>query len=117
MKLLTDYPIESLGDTKGNFAPVREAKLISYDGDKYCKVEVCGVEIEIKAGYLYAHWQEISRLQAENEELKKERDRYKNAIGSAWHQLSVHTEGKDQYHWLMERIIIARATLIEALKK
>lgn len=53
MRAWTDYLFEQLGDTTGKKAPVREIEVVSYDGDKYCKIEVSGVETEIKAGYIY----------------------------------------------------------------
>jgi hypothetical protein len=53
MKIWTDYPILELGDAPGKPAPVREAKPLSYDGDKYVRCRVDAVEIEIKSGYLY----------------------------------------------------------------
>lgn len=49
----TDYPITRLGDTAGAHAPIRGAKAISYDGDKYLVVEVGGVTETIKCGYFY----------------------------------------------------------------
>lgn len=53
MKAYTDYPILHLGDISGEEAPIREVKILYYDGDKRCKVLVQGVEEEIKTGYLY----------------------------------------------------------------
>lgn len=53
MKAYTDYPIIELGDILGEEAPIREVKILYYDGDKYCRVIVGGVEEEIKTGYLY----------------------------------------------------------------
>lgn len=54
MKAYTDYPILELGDISGEEeAPIREVKILYYDGDKRCKVIVEGVEEEIKTGYLY----------------------------------------------------------------
>ena len=53
MKLYTDYPILELGDESGKEAPVRECKPISYDGNKYCVVEVGGVLTSFKSGYIY----------------------------------------------------------------
>ena len=53
MRAWTDYPIVSLGDRPHSEAPVREVEVLSYDGDKYCRVRVGGVEESIKAGYLY----------------------------------------------------------------
>ena len=53
MKAWTDYPIVELGDAPHVEAPIREVEILSYDGDKYCRVLVDGVEKSIKAGYLY----------------------------------------------------------------
>ena len=53
MKAWTDYPFTWLGDTAGKEAQIREIKVISYDDDKYCRIEVCGREDEIKSGYIY----------------------------------------------------------------
>ena len=55
MKAWTDYPFTWLGDEAGKQAPVREIEVLSYDGDKYCRIRVCGGEDEIKAGYIYQH--------------------------------------------------------------
>jgi len=52
-QLWTDYPVVELGDTPGREAPIRPVAILSYDGNKYCRVLVEGVEIEIKAGYIY----------------------------------------------------------------
>lgn len=51
----TDYPFTSLGDTKGKIAPIREIKILEYDGDKYCVVRVLGTTAveSIKYGYIY----------------------------------------------------------------
>ena len=53
MKAFTDYPFTELGDEAYKPAPVREVEVVSYDGNKYCKILVEGVELEVKAGYLY----------------------------------------------------------------
>lgn len=53
MKAFTDYPIVELGDKPSVEAPIREVVVISFDGNKYCKIEVAGIYTEIKAGYLY----------------------------------------------------------------
>jgi hypothetical protein len=53
MILYTDYPFTELGDTPHKRAPIREVKPLSYDGDKYVKVLVEGVQSELKCGYLY----------------------------------------------------------------
>ena len=54
MKAWTDYPFTNLGDIAGEMAPIRPIKVISYDRNKYCKIEVCGIFEEIKCGYIYA---------------------------------------------------------------
>lgn len=55
--LYTDYPITSLGDKEGMLAPIRKCRIINFDGDKYCKVEIkennLKVFEEIKRGYIY----------------------------------------------------------------
>lgn len=54
MKAWTDYPFINLGDKPNEVAPVREIEVLSYDGDKYCRVKFAGVfEEEIKSGYIY----------------------------------------------------------------
>lgn len=53
MKAWTDYPIVELGDTEGVEAPIKEVDVVSYDGDKYCRVRVSGITIQVKSGYLY----------------------------------------------------------------
>ena len=55
MKAWTDYPITELGDISGELAPIREVNVLTYDGNKYCKVEIAGCNDpqEIKSGYLY----------------------------------------------------------------
>ena len=53
VRAYTDYPILALGDIGGKEAPIRECRVLSYDGNKYCKVEVGGVIETIKSGYLY----------------------------------------------------------------
>jgi hypothetical protein len=53
MKAWTDYPFEELGDIAHQQAPVRPVQVISYDGNKYCRIVVGGVESEVKLGYLY----------------------------------------------------------------
>ena len=53
MKAFTDYPFDFLGDADGEVAPIRQVKVLSYDGDKRCKIVVEGVETEIKRGYIY----------------------------------------------------------------
>jgi hypothetical protein len=57
MILYTDYPIIEFGDKEGKKAPIRRCKIINYDGDKYCEVEVIENNLrvfkEIKRGYIY----------------------------------------------------------------
>lgn len=51
--LYTDCPITELGDKAGVLAPIRQVEALAYDGNKYCKVRVEDVTVEIKGGYLY----------------------------------------------------------------
>ena len=53
MKAYTDYPFTLLGDEPCKEAPIREIEVLSYDGNKYCKIIVNGVHEEIKSGYIY----------------------------------------------------------------
>jgi hypothetical protein len=60
MRAFTDYPIWELGDkfqaeTGQGEAKTREVEILSYDLNKYCRVQVVGTDIEmdIKTGYLY----------------------------------------------------------------
>jgi len=53
MKAYTDYPIEALGDTLYEDAPIRECELVSYDQTLYCEILVQGVIEYIKSGYVY----------------------------------------------------------------
>lgn len=55
MKAYTDYPIVELGDIAGKEAPIRHCVIVSYDGDKRCKIVIGSslVETELKSGYLY----------------------------------------------------------------
>jgi hypothetical protein len=54
MRAWTDYPI--LPEEAGKLAPIREVRVLSYDGDKYREVLVDGFEapVSIKRGYIYA---------------------------------------------------------------
>lgn len=56
VKAWTDYPFTWAGDVEGEQAPVREAVVLSYDGDKYCEVFIpdFGEWVQIKSGYLYS---------------------------------------------------------------
>ena len=49
----TDYPFEQLGDEAYKKAPTRKIKLISYDGNKYCKIKFKNKILEVKFGYIY----------------------------------------------------------------
>ena len=53
MQLWTDYPIVELGDEAGQPAPIRQCKVLTYDGNKYLSVSVGGITTEIKLGYIY----------------------------------------------------------------
>lgn len=53
MEAWTDYPFEWLGDEPYRKAPVRKIQVLSYDGNKYCRISVCGGEDEIKSCYVY----------------------------------------------------------------
>lgn len=52
----TDYPISEIGDIPYKEAPIRRIRVISFDNDKYAKVEILGyaVTVEIKRCYLYS---------------------------------------------------------------
>lgn len=54
MKAYTDYPITELGDEPGKSAEIREVQVLSFDGSKYCYVDIKGIKKLIKAGYLYS---------------------------------------------------------------
>ena len=47
----TDYPL--FKSEYGKPAPVRQVKPLSYDGDKYVRVEFDGEVFSLKSGYLY----------------------------------------------------------------
>lgn len=49
----TDYPILELGDKSGELAPIRECQILSWDSNKYCRVRIQDLVLEIKSGYLY----------------------------------------------------------------
>lgn len=49
----TDYPFEELGDKAYEEAPIRRARVTSYDGDKYASIIVEGIELSVKRFYLY----------------------------------------------------------------
>lgn len=53
MKLWTDYPILHLGDAAGVAAPIREYEVLSFDQNRYLTIIVEGIELEVKAGYVY----------------------------------------------------------------
>lgn len=54
MIAFTDYPILQLGDKPRTQAPIRQVKIISYDGDKRCRVMIADLEFDIKCCYLYS---------------------------------------------------------------
>lgn len=49
----TDYPFAELGDKPRELAPVRRCLILDYDGDKYCKIAINNMLLEVKSGYLY----------------------------------------------------------------
>lgn len=49
----TDYPILRMGDKSGELAPIRRCKIMSYDGNKYCRIRVGRYSESVKSGYLY----------------------------------------------------------------
>lgn len=50
--MFTDYPFIDLGDKPHSVVQIRECRVVSYDGDKYCVVDINGKQLEVKAGYL-----------------------------------------------------------------
>ena len=48
----TNYPLNELGDIPHQQAPLRKVKLIDFDGDKWCRVEVEGIVANVKYFYL-----------------------------------------------------------------
>lgn len=53
---LTDYPFSEIGET-ANTTTLKQVRLLSYDGDKYCVVEYKDIKKEIKLGYLYMDYE------------------------------------------------------------
>jgi hypothetical protein len=53
MKAWTDYPFPELGDMPGMQAPVRECRVLTYDWNKYCLIEIGGEELTVKLCYVY----------------------------------------------------------------
>lgn len=49
----TDYPLFS--HEAGGHPPIRQIKVLSYDGDKYCKIQYDNKKFEIKSGYIYEY--------------------------------------------------------------
>jgi hypothetical protein len=51
----TDYPFVELGDIECEKAPIRSLKILEYDGDKYCLVDLLPVGriFWVKTGYIY----------------------------------------------------------------
>lgn len=58
----TDYPLYPEEYSKK--APKRKIKILSYDGDKYCKIDFNGEQFEIKAGYIYPSPERVSSKKA-----------------------------------------------------
>jgi hypothetical protein len=76
----TDYPIPSYGDIGGEKAPIRRAKILTYDGNKYCDVlvyqvdeygDLRGTVVNFKQFYLYKNEARLDDgIQFTDEELK-----------------------------------------------
>ena len=54
----TNYPFNELGDIPHQQAPLRKVKLIDFDGDKWCKVEVERIVANVK----YFHLRRLTPL-------------------------------------------------------
>jgi hypothetical protein len=52
-RFFTDYPFLELDDTCYQLAPIRELKLLSWDGDKYVCVEINETRHILKRHYVY----------------------------------------------------------------
>ncbi len=77
MKAYTDYPFVWLGDKEYEKAPIREIEVVSYDGDKYCRIIVEGKETSIKAGYIYLRYGRLGEVKQINAyKLRKLEPRY-----------------------------------------
>lgn len=84
MRAYTDYPFDFLGDTDGEYAPIREVKILYYDQDKRCTLIVEGVETEVKRGYLYTQPVRLEEaiekdLQIDTRKCKDQFGRYKSS--------------------------------------
>lgn len=53
VKAYTDYPLPGL-DEPYTIAPIRQVKVLLYDGNKYCWIWCEGKIYDIKRGYLYS---------------------------------------------------------------
>ena len=67
IKAYTDAPILGI-DKNGELAPIREVKIIAYDGDKYCKIEFTDsrnrlTRTDIKSGYIYKRYGRIGEVE------------------------------------------------------
>jgi len=58
----TDYPIEALGDKPYVPAPVRRVRILGWDDNKYCLVQIGKIRTWIKAGYLYTKPGRLSQV-------------------------------------------------------
>jgi hypothetical protein len=74
----TDYPFLALGDEPWYPAPIRKVKVVSFDGDKYCQIEIVNTEYSgydynnyIKSGYLYKHEKFVGVESIDKKELAK----------------------------------------------
>jgi len=77
MKAWTDYPFTELGDISYQIAPVRRITVLSYDGNKYCRILVCGIISEVKLGYIYEN---PTRLLDGHKHLRAKRKRYLESL-------------------------------------
>jgi len=85
MKAYTDYPILELGDISGERAPIREVQVISYDLNKYCRIEVGGIQTEVKRGYLYTKPGRCGEVKAiDTRKCKTSRGKHIWKIEKAW---------------------------------
>lgn len=50
----TDYPITQLGDIANQLAPIRLCRVLAYDRNKYCVIQIGDVTVSgVKRCYLY----------------------------------------------------------------
>jgi hypothetical protein len=83
----TDYPISphEFGrgrDFAGKLASVRRVTVLSYDGDKRCRVRVAGFRgmFEIKLGYIYPRPGRCQRIKAFTHETALRRTHHRRTV-------------------------------------